>query len=392
MRKLILLLILFIFSITCSMADYRSYYKFETNLDVKFIPYEGELSKDLKKEYKSIQKNEKYIRQGKYEKAEKLMPDYIPNIARFINIYMFDKDFQKALSYAKKLIELDKTNLFPISEKEYRLGVLYSLSGDYINSNKCLLPYEDTNSMALFQIAQNYYYMQDLNSAESYALKIKKTDSAFFPAQELLYNIYSVLKNPQKAYTTAKKLVQLDAGNPQNYMRVAHSTSNDSEKLRYYYRAKQIYYSQELTDMIVSVNELIAPLEQQKIDNAYKKITSYCKKPDWFKIRAKNEKLLQNDYDYWDKRQNEFFETANDCILRYTDSNLAACFKDLNESQERMDIALIAENARRIETAQRETQIREIIRRNMLLEEQNQIQWSRYNIYYPRYYRHPYWW
>lgn len=393
MKKFTAIFLLFIFSITCALADYRTYYEFESNLDVKFIPYKGELNKELKKEYKKIQKNEKYIKQGKYEKAEKLMPDYIPNLARFINVYTLNKDYPKALSYAQKLLELDENNLFPKSAKEYRLGVLYSMNGDYINSNKYLMPYINTNSMARFQVAQNYYYMQDLKTAEAYASKIKQTDGAFFPAQELLYNIYSILKNPQKAYTSARNLVRLDPGNPQNYMRVAYSTSNDAEKLRYYYRAKQIYYSQELTGMIASVNKLIAPLEQKKIDNAYKKITSYCKKPDWFKIKAKNEKLLQNDYDYWDKRQNEFFETANDCISRYTGSNLAACFKDLNESQERLDTALVAENARRIEAAQREAQIREMIRQNMLLEEQNQLQWSRYNyLYYPRYYRHPYWW
>lgn len=392
MKKILSILLLLNFTISCAFADYRNYYEFESNLDVKFIPYNGELSKDLKKEYKKIQKNEKYIKQGKYEKAEKLMPDYIPNLARFINVYTLDKNYLKALENAKRLLDLDRSNLFPKSSKEYRLGILYSLNGDYINSNKYLSPYINTNSMARFQIAQNYYYMQDLKTAENYASKISEKDDAFFPAQELLYIIYTLLKNPQKAYTSAKNLVKLDPGNPNNYLKVASSTSNEDEKLRYYYRAKQIYSSQELISMVASVNKLIAPLEQKKIDNAYKRITSYCKKPDWFKIKSKNEKLLQDDFDYWDKRQEDFFSSANNCISKYSGSNLAACFKDLNETQARLDSDLLAENARRIEAAQREAQIREMVRQNMLLEEQNQLQWSRYNIYYPRYYRHPYWW
>ncbi len=392
MKKIILIFLFFLFTITCSLADYRNYYEFETNLDVKFRPYNGELSKDLKKEYKKIQKNEKYIKQGKYEKAENLMPDYIPNVARFINVYTDKKEYPKALEYSKKLLELDKNNLFPRSSKEYRVGILYSLNGDYVNSNKYLFPYINTNSMARFQIAQNYYYMQDLKTAEKYASVIKKNEAGFFPAQELLYVVYTVTKNPQKAYTAAKNLVELDSGNPQNYLKVATSTSNNNEKLNYYYRAKQIYYSQGLISMVANINKLIAPLEQKKIDNSYKKITSYCKKPDWFKIKSKNEKLLQDDFDYWDKRQEEFFSNANDCISKYSGSNLAACFKDLNETQARLDSDLLAENARRIEAAQREAQIREMVRQNMLLEEQNQLQWSRYNIYYPRYYRHPYWW
>lgn len=160
-----------------------------------------------------------------------------------------------------------------------------------------------------------------------------------------------------------------------------------------HYRAKQIYYSQNLTDMIKHINNLTAPLEQKKIDEAYKKITSYCKKPDWFKIKERNRDLLANDKLYWDRRQSEFFESANDCISRYTNSNLAAYFKDINETQERLDASLAAENARRIEAEQREGQIRQLVRQNMLLAEQNMIQWSRYNSYYTRYYyRHPYWW
>lgn len=388
MRKAVLIFALFIFSITCCLADYTKYYEFDDNLNVKFIPSVS--AKD--KEYKKILKNEKYMQKGKYKKAEKLMPDYLPNIARLIYIYTDSKDFPSALEYAKKLVELDKTNLFPKASKDYRLGILYSQNGDYLSSNKYLYPYINQNTWARFQMAQNYYYMQDLKSAESYAAKISQNDGAYLAAQELLYSIYNITQNPQKAYTAAKTLVKLDPGNPDNYMKVAYATTNNDEKLINLYRAKQIFYSQNLSSMIVKINDLTAPLEQKRIDEAYKKITSYCKKPDWFKVKSRNENLLSGDITYWDRRQSEFFETANDCIKRYSGSNLAACFKDLNDTQEHLDATLAAEQARREEAEQREIQIRQLVRQNMLLEEQNLIQWSRYNSFYPRYYRHPYWW
>ena len=82
MRKAVLIFALFIFSITCCLADYTKYYEFDDNLNVKFIPSVS--AKD--KEYKKILKNEKYMQKGKYKKAEKLMPDYLPNIARLIYI------------------------------------------------------------------------------------------------------------------------------------------------------------------------------------------------------------------------------------------------------------------------------------------------------------------
>lgn len=369
------------------MAGYAQYYEFDDNLNVKFVA--TTVTKD--KEYKKILKNEKYMQKGKYAKAEKLMPDYLPNVARFINVYTDNKEYSKALDYAKKLVEIDKDGIFTKDAKDYRLGVLYSLNGDYIRSNNYLYPYINQNSWARFQMAQNYYYMQDLKSAENYAIKISANDGAYLMAQELLYTIYTVTKKPQKAYNAAKALVKLDAGNPDNYMKVAYVTTNNEEKLINYYKAKQIYNTQNLTSMITKVNDLIAPIEQKKIDDAYKKITFYSKKPDWYKVKSRNENLLADDVLYWDRRQNEFFETANDCIKRYNGSNLAACFKDLNETQERLDNTLAAEQARRVEAEQRERQIRQLTRQNMLLEEQNMIQWTRCNSY-PRYYRHPYWW
>lgn len=387
MKKVFIFFIMFLFSVTCVMAGYAQYYEFDDNLNVKFVA--ATVTKD--KEYKKILKNEKYMQKGMYKKAEKLMPDYLPNVARFINVYTDNKEYSKALDYAKKLVEVDKDGIFTKAAKDYRLGVLYSLNGDYIRSNNYLYPYINQNSWARFQMAQNYYYMQDLKSAENYTIKISANDGAYLMAQELLYTIYTVTKNPQKAYNAAKALVKLDIGNPDNYMKVAYVTTNNEEKLINYYKAKQIYNTQNLASMVTKVNDLIAPIEQKKIDDAYKKITSYSKKPDWYKVKSRNENLLAEDVLYWDRRQNEFFETANDCIKRYNGSNLAACFNDLNETQERLDNTLAAEQARRVEAEQRERQIRQLTRQNMLLEEQNMMQWTRYNSY-PRYYRHPYWW
>ena len=387
MKRIFCLIFVIFVSLQTCYASFEQYYEFYDNLDVKFLP-QNEVKT---KEYKTIAKNEKYMNRGKYSSAEKLLPDFIPNTARFISIYTDRKDFPKALEYAKKLEESDTGNLFPKYAKDYRLGVLYSQNGDYLNSNAYLMPYINRNSMAMFQVAQNYYYMQDLKTAENYAVKITPNTGAYFSAQELLYNISFIMKNPQKAYTAAKNLVKLDIGNPENYIRVATVTTNNDEKLINYYRAKEIYISQNMAQMVASTNELIAQLEQAKIDTAYKKITSYCKKPDWFKIKERCENLLSNDLGYWNSRQTEFFESTNDCIKRYTGSNLAACFKDVNDSQEKLDNALITENARRIEEQQRQAQILQLMRQNALLEEQNRI--YRYGYYdYPRYYRRGYWW
>lgn len=66
MRKAVLIFALFIFSITCCLADYTKYYEFDDNLNVKFIPSVS--AKD--KEYKKILKNEKYMQRVNTKKLK----------------------------------------------------------------------------------------------------------------------------------------------------------------------------------------------------------------------------------------------------------------------------------------------------------------------------------
>ena len=399
MKRLFAVLIFFLFLpisfAAASRPDYAKYYTFSDNFEVSFRELSKDEVKKLGKEeeklYKNLVKNENYIKKGKYEKAEKLNPDLIPNLSRLSNAYIVKKDYPKALDYAKQVEAKDKTNLFTKAAKDYKLGVLYSLNGDYFTSNKYLMPYLNKNPDAVFQIAQNYYYMQDFKTAALYAERITPQSIMYQPAQELLYKVYNLTKNSPKAYKAAVNLIRLTPDNPENYVNLARVTSNNAEKLKNYNIAKQLYYAQKSDLGVIGIiNNYIAPLEQAKIDSAYKKISVYCKKPDWKKIREKNKNLLPNDMDYWDRRQNEFFEFANDCISRYSGNNLAACFSDLNTTQEKLDKELLAEHSRREEEAQREAQIQLLLQQNALIQEQNNLQRMRYyNYYYPRY---RWWW
>ena len=96
MKKIFLIFCIIFLTTSNAFANFEEYYEFESNLDVKFIKNTN--VKD--KEYKRIEKNEKYIKQGKYSKADKYYPDFIPNIARFINIYTDRKDYPNTLLYS----------------------------------------------------------------------------------------------------------------------------------------------------------------------------------------------------------------------------------------------------------------------------------------------------
>ena len=316
-----------------------------------------------------------------------------------MDFYNNSGEYKKALEFAKKIQEEDKWGLVSKPSFDYKLAVLYSRNGDYLSSNKLLFPYtKSKNSIydaSLFQLGQNYFFMQDYKNAVLYENKIPAKSQFFVAAQEILFTSYTVMKNASGAYRAASNLVKFNPSEPNNYMRLAYATTNPEEKLKNYYKAKNLYYKQNSLSMVKKINELIAPIEQQKIDKAYNKITNYCKKPDWFKIRKRNADLLKDDITYWDNRQDDFFESANDCIKRYSGNNLIACFSDLNISQTALDKDLAEENARRLEAKQREEQNLLLQQQNALINEQNRLRY--YQWYSPRYYdyyfgRYPYYW
>ena len=406
--KILSVLLAIILGLGCVLAinpkpEYADFYNISNDFKVSFDALdknaEKKLPSDKKKLYKKLLKNEKYISKGKLEKAENFYPELIPNLVRLVEFYNSRGEYEKALECAKKIKEEDRWNLVPKDTLAYKFGVIYSRLGDYLNSNNYLIPYTKYNNpiydASLFQIGQNYFYMQDYKTAASYTEKIPTSSSYYAPAQEVLYTSYTILKKPSEAYKAASRLIKLDSQNPNNYMRLAYTTTNPEEKLINYYKAKNLYFAQNLPSMAKKINELIAPLEQQKIDKAYTKITNYCKKPDWTKIKQRNQNLLQDDVMYWDKRQEDFFETANDCIKRYSGNNLIACFADLNTTQTELDRDLAQENARRLEAKQREEQNLLLIQQNALINEQNRLRYYQYSS--PRYYdyyfgRYPYYW
>ena len=384
-------------------SDILKYYKV-SNFQVSFSNLtkneEKMLDRQDKKIYKKLVKNEKYIKKAEFEKSEKLFPNFVPNLIRYINYYSLNGNYVQALEYAFKLKETGDNKLIPLYMTDYKIGILYARMGDYQSSNKVLIPYTSkatpVKNDSAYQVCENYYFMNDYKNAMIYAKKVPAQSEFFVQAQDILYGCYIAQKDMANAYKTASLLIKRMPKNPDNYMKLAGATSNNQEKLNSYYKAKELYYGMNNTVMINKINGLAYPLEQKKIDNAYKQITNYCKKPDWTAIRTRNKGLLDNDIIYWDKRQTDFFENANECISKYKGNNLTACFSDLNQTQLKLDNTLALEASRRKEAEQREKQIKLLEQQNALLQEQNRLETIRnYQLYYntPRYYyyrRYPY--
>ena len=144
----------------------------------------------------------------------KINNNFIDSIKNLILIYNRKKNFKKFLFFAKKLVEIDKSNpLF-----NFQLGFAYGQNQDQVNSKKYY--------KISIKIDQNYRFMVFNNIGSTYAKtqKFKKSNRYYFKA--LKFNInnkiiinnvlsnYLGLRDKENAYVYFKKAEKLD----QNYI------------------------------------------------------------------------------------------------------------------------------------------------------------------------------
>ena len=191
----------------------KNCYPIEDNLDVKFYPLNKNLEKTLdkveKQNYKKILKNEKYISKSQVLKANKFYKDFVPNKIRLVTYYENLYDYSHALKEFFNVQKLDNSNIYLDSSiKDYHLGRLYAKNGDYLNSNKILIPYTKKNNkifdLSNLQIGENYFYMQDYKSAIPYLNQISSKSRLYIKSQELLYSSYLHQKTTKRPIVRQK--------------------------------------------------------------------------------------------------------------------------------------------------------------------------------------------
>lgn len=386
------IILLFSFLILCSgfrfdnSINLSPLYKINDNLEVKFYP--ANYGTKAKNTYKKLLKNEKYIDNGKYEKAFAYLTDFVPNLVRETEFLSKSGKYREALKTALEAERLDGCNIIPKNALNLKIGILYSKVNDYVTSNTYILPLlgenSDTGKQAVYQAGENYYNLRDYKKSAECLSKVDEKSKYYISSLEMLTSSYIIMKDGKNAYFYAKKLVNTAPDNPEHFMMLGYVSQNSEEKLNCYNKALTMYLEAGADNAVSNADKRIAELEQQKIDEAYKKISIYCKKPDWQKIKERSANMLEGDVQYWHRRQTDFFNTAKDCISRYSGNNLSACFNDLNETQYRLDSELAAEAFRRHEAEQRELEINLMRQQNKLLYEQNL--WNMYRYSRPRYY------
>jgi hypothetical protein len=171
-----------------------------------------------------------------------------------------------------------------------------------------------------------------------YARQVKSNDEMYVNAQEVLFRCLYRQKNIKEAYIVAKRLIDIDSRNPKHYLRAVSCTTNNDEKLRYLYKARDLTNDSTAE---LEINSTIITLEHQKIVNAVKSSKKFIETPNWVEIISPVASY-GNDM-YWLERQDKFFKSTNDCIKNYTGSELSACFTSIVNKQNTLNQQLMQE-------------------------------------------------
>ncbi len=321
--------------------DYARFYDIDSEkFTAKFIPYSNSaeklLSGSIKTSYKNAKKIEKYIADKNYKKAVGVDGNFLPTHLKYYH-YLVDKnDMHSAMNemmIIKRINSADRVLNDDIVS--YKLGMLYYLNKNYAGALSYLADFADKKNPSeenlWFALGDIYSNLNNYEMSLKYAKKIPSTSINYTPALEILYNDYYGLKDNKNAEIYARELVKRSP-NATNYVRLATvSSSNDSEKLRLLYTAKDYAVTNYDYDSLLRADFGIAKLEQKKIDAAASKLYGFVVKPDWNKIYEVLSPILEPLE--LSKMQSEFFGATNNCITRYNGNDLIKCFENVNSEE-----------------------------------------------------------
>jgi len=400
MKKLFVAIILFFCIITQSFANDIRYYTVskDTWTFNKLTKDEYKNLKPVdKQKYKKILKANNYLNKGVNlsgtAKAEKFLlkaikydPDLIPAYDYLAWHYFDNKNYNNAIYYALQIENSNNIGVYKL------LGYSYYYTNDYSKSYEYLKKYLANNPTDNISKTDAYMFLAaDLRAmsenlqknifdplteqqkkylfeAIQYANKVSDIEPYKYYATDIKYISYLRLKNYKEALKQANILLKMKE-NAVNYMRIATCTSNIDTKIKNYYLARKCAENSE--EMFIA-NDLIIQYEQEKIDNAITKLKIYVKKPMWTEI-YKEASQYATEQVLIDK-QDKFFSQSNYCMKNYTGQNLANCFKELNQEQDKLLVQLKDDQFKRQQLLQQQLLIQQQQYANKLQAQQNYYQ------------------
>lgn len=322
-------------TVTTSMP-YSNYLKFynidngKVRLSFKKMSEEDEknylrsLTKEEKQDYKYSKKIQQIIDRGAWGEVLYKYPNFYPALVQYYNNCIEKNLYEEALRTMDKIRMADRNyQIFSKDTINNELGSLYIKNKEYQKALDVFRLYENNGSEKIYSsIAQCYYGLGDYQNALNYLGRIRNKT---YENNELLYKIYTGKNDLQNAHKTAIALNNQKYGFD-NLMRVQKTSQNDADRLKYAYQARNTTIND---GDIAIVNKIISDLEQKKLDKQLSKLKIFVKAPNWEYFRNQlpdnitSAELCQ--------KQDEFFRTANQYLIKYDGQQLTNAFYSLNQ-------------------------------------------------------------
>lgn len=364
-----ILFVILLFPLTCLANNEISYNDFFSfNPSTKMFVLQDIDKKQLKiynkqfiQSYKIAKNLNKLYIKNKNDKILKKYPNFIPSLYAMYE-YNYDKhNYNTSLEILTKI-----KNSKQFNNDEYLNLLFYKThyaNGNYQSALNSLLNIKNKQGIYVF-IADCYLNLNRFNEAISYALKVQSNANGYYLSQETIFKAYYRQKKYENAKQVASNLIKLEPLVSDNYLRYALCETNKNQKLKYFYMARN---HEENESKKTVFNGYIIKLEQEKIDNVYKKLKIFVEKPNWLNILDSCE---YGDITYWLKRQDDFFKKTNMCISRYSGSELAKCFANVNLTQNKLNEKI----TQQVKEQREEEYKNMILRQNEILIRQQMIQ------------------
>jgi hypothetical protein len=282
------------------------------------------LTKEEKQDYKYTKKIQQLIDRGAWGEVLYKYPNFYPALVQYYNNCIEKNLYEEALRTMDKIRMADRNyQIFTRDTINNELGSLYMRNKQYQKALDVYKLYENTGNEKIYSsMAKCYYGIGDYQNAINYIGKIRNKR---YEDNELLYTIYSEKNDLPNAHRIAIALNN-QKYNFENLMRIQKTSQNDTDRLKYAYQARNTTMNE---GDIAIVNEIIADLEQKKIDKQLSKLKIFVKAPKWEYFRNQ----LPDNITAAElcQKQDEFFRTANQYLVKYDGQQLTNAFYSLNQ-------------------------------------------------------------
>ena len=286
--------------------------------------FEKTLTKEEKQDYKYVKKVQKLIDKGDWNEVFYKYGDFFPAYVQYYNLCLTRNNYHEAIRVLNKIKSVDPYHqIFSADVVNMTLGRLYMGAKQYQTALDYYKTFESSGKDSIYSaIAECYFYLNDNNSALNYLNNVKNLT---YDNQELKYSIFIAIEDYVKAHKVALELVRLKY-NYANFMKAQSTAPNDAKKLQYAYQARSATLNE---NEIREVNKIIVELEQKKLEKQISTLKQFIKVPNWNDVLSQLPETVSTNEIC--SKQDEFYRTANEYLIKYSGQNLTNAFNSLNQ-------------------------------------------------------------